>query len=225
MHVYRSLSLSLNLLVLASRVRSCSEYVCEWYNLFLFCNSWKLQLKPLKPHPDLSLSLSHTYSLPLRVLRPCLTVFVFVCVRKKEKEKEMALEAVIFQQDPFIYGCKDYSYNMAGAELAYGVGVVAASNGEEGSSSAAHSSPESWVAKPVVRKRRRTKPMKNKQEMESQRMTHIAVERNRRRQMNDYLAVLRSLMPPSYAQRVFIYLIYPNIINYILYFPGSVYSF
>lgn len=33
-------------------------------------------------------------------------------------------------------------------------------------------------------------------------MTHIAVERNRRRQMNDYLAVLRSLMPPSYAQRV-----------------------
>ncbi|KAF0928420.1 hypothetical protein E2562_003238 [Oryza meyeriana var. granulata] len=32
-------------------------------------------------------------------------------------------------------------------------------------------------------------------------MTHIAVERNRRRQMNEYLAVLRSLMPPSYAQR------------------------
>ncbi|GFP90856.1 transcription factor bhlh96 [Phtheirospermum japonicum] len=43
--------------------------------------------------------------------------------------------------------------------------------------------------------------MKNKEEMENQRMTHIAVERNRRRQMNDYLAVLRSLMPPSYAQR------------------------
>ncbi|KAI3462101.1 hypothetical protein Pfo_018764 [Paulownia fortunei] len=37
--------------------------------------------------------------------------------------------------------------------------------------------------------------------MENQRMTHIAVERNRRRQMNDYLAILRSLMPPSYAQR------------------------
>ncbi|VVA95014.1 unnamed protein product [Arabis nemorensis] len=32
-------------------------------------------------------------------------------------------------------------------------------------------------------------------------MTHIAVERNRRKQMNEYLAVLRSLMPPSYAQR------------------------
>ncbi|VAI33279.1 unnamed protein product [Triticum turgidum subsp. durum] len=32
-------------------------------------------------------------------------------------------------------------------------------------------------------------------------MTHIAVERNRRKQMNEYLAALRSLMPPSYAQR------------------------
>ncbi|WOL02766.1 hypothetical protein Cni_G11485 [Canna indica] len=51
------------------------------------------------------------------------------------------------------------------------------------------------------RKRRRTKSVKNKEEVESQRMTHIAVERNRRRQMNEYLAVLRSLMPPSYVQR------------------------
>uniref|UniRef100_A0A0D3H1H4 BHLH domain-containing protein n=2 Tax=Oryza TaxID=4527 RepID=A0A0D3H1H4_9ORYZ len=32
-------------------------------------------------------------------------------------------------------------------------------------------------------------------------MTHIAVERNRRKQMNEYLAVLRSLMPASYVQR------------------------
>ena len=54
----------------------------------------------------------------------------------------------------------------------------------------------------VRRKRRRTKVAKNKEEMETQRMTHIAVERNRRRQMNEYLAVLRSLMPPSYAHRV-----------------------
>ncbi|XVF22272.1 hypothetical protein REPUB_Repub12eG0159000 [Reevesia pubescens] len=51
------------------------------------------------------------------------------------------------------------------------------------------------------RKRKRTKPAKNKEEVESQRMTHIAVERNRRRQMNDYLISLRSLMPPSYIQR------------------------
>ncbi|KAF4402230.1 hypothetical protein G4B88_017742 [Cannabis sativa] len=41
----------------------------------------------------------------------------------------------------------------------------------------------------------------NKEEVENQRMTHIAVERNRRKQMNDYLAVLRSMMPSSYVQR------------------------
>ncbi|KAM7273481.1 hypothetical protein ACFE04_028145 [Oxalis oulophora] len=48
---------------------------------------------------------------------------------------------------------------------------------------------------------RRTKSRKNKEEVENQRMTHIAVERNRRKQMNEYLSVLRSLMPPSYVLR------------------------
>uniref|UniRef100_N1R393 Transcription factor FAMA n=1 Tax=Aegilops tauschii TaxID=37682 RepID=N1R393_AEGTA len=52
------------------------------------------------------------------------------------------------------------------------------------------------------RKRRRTRTAKNSEEGESHRMTHIAVERNRRKQMNEYLAALRSLMPPSYALRV-----------------------
>ena len=52
------------------------------------------------------------------------------------------------------------------------------------------------------RKRKRTRPTKNKEEVENQRMTHIAVERNRRRQMNDHLNALRSLMPTSYIQRV-----------------------
>jgi hypothetical protein len=53
-----------------------------------------------------------------------------------------------------------------------------------------------------ARRRKRPKPVKNQEEMESQRRNHVAVERNRRRQMNEYLAVLRSVMPPSYAQRV-----------------------
>ncbi|CAO2211261.1 unnamed protein product [Urochloa humidicola] len=57
------------------------------------------------------------------------------------------------------------------------------------------------AAAPGRRKRRRTRSVKNREEVESQRMTHIAVERNRRKQMNEYLAVLRSLMPPSYVQR------------------------
>ncbi|XP_028770815.1 transcription factor bHLH96-like [Neltuma alba] len=49
-------------------------------------------------------------------------------------------------------------------------------------------------------KRRRARTRKNKEEIENQRMTHIAVERNRRKQMNEYLSVLRSLMPDSYVQ-------------------------
>nr|DAD47479.1 TPA_asm: hypothetical protein HUJ06_017416 [Nelumbo nucifera] len=52
------------------------------------------------------------------------------------------------------------------------------------------------------KRRRRPKVCKNKEEAETQRMTHIAVERNRRKQMNEHLAVLRSLMPESYIQRV-----------------------
>uniref|UniRef100_A0A2P2QN22 Uncharacterized protein MANES_15G186300 n=1 Tax=Rhizophora mucronata TaxID=61149 RepID=A0A2P2QN22_RHIMU len=54
-----------------------------------------------------------------------------------------------------------------------------------------------------ARKKRKRKPRvcKNKEEAETQRMTHIAVERNRRKQMNEHLAVLRSLMPESYVQR------------------------
>jgi hypothetical protein len=60
------------------------------------------------------------------------------------------------------------------------------------------------LAVQAVRKKRRRKPRvcKNKEEAETQRMTHIAVERNRRKQMNEHLQVLRSLMPESYAQRV-----------------------
>ncbi|KAM0950187.1 putative transcription factor bHLH family [Dioscorea sansibarensis] len=54
------------------------------------------------------------------------------------------------------------------------------------------------------KKRKRSRPTtccKSPEEVESQRMTHIAVERNRRRLMNHHLASLRSLMPPSYVQR------------------------
>ncbi|CAF2264279.1 BnaA04g27520D [Brassica napus] len=51
------------------------------------------------------------------------------------------------------------------------------------------------------RKRRKTKPSKNIEEIESQRISHIVVERNRRRQMNEHVNSLRSLLPPSYIQR------------------------
>lgn len=52
------------------------------------------------------------------------------------------------------------------------------------------------------RKRTRTRTPKQGDEVESQRMTHIAVERNRRKQMNEHLASLRALMPGSYVQKV-----------------------
>ncbi|XP_058772186.1 transcription factor FAMA isoform X2 [Vicia villosa] len=51
------------------------------------------------------------------------------------------------------------------------------------------------------KKRKRPRTVKTSEEVESQRMTHIAVERNRRKQMNEHLRVLRSLMPGSYVQR------------------------
>lgn len=65
-----------------------------------------------------------------------------------------------------------------------------------------YSSPECYAPVVVTRpKRRRARARKNQEDIENQRKTHIAVERNRRKQMNDYLAVLRSLMPESYVQR------------------------
>ena len=54
-------------------------------------------------------------------------------------------------------------------------------------------------------KRTRLAP-KNKEEIESQQMTHIAFERNHRQQMNDYLTALRSILPSSYIQRVYMHL-------------------
>nr|GMD91233.1 transcription factor bHLH96-like [Ipomoea batatas] len=67
--------------------------------------------------------------------------------------------------------------------------------------SAVEQAPTTLSAAAGRRKRRRTRTCKNKEELENQRMTHIAVERNRRKQMNEYLAVIRSMMPPSYVQR------------------------
>ncbi|KAF8671989.1 hypothetical protein HU200_049809 [Digitaria exilis] len=65
----------------------------------------------------------------------------------------------------------------------------------------AATSPETPPATRVRKRRRRARSCKSREETETQRMTHIAVERNRRRQMNEYLSVLRSLMPEPYVQR------------------------
>ncbi|CAL9105507.1 unnamed protein product [Musa textilis] len=83
--------------------------------------------------------------------------------------------------------------------------VQASADGHVNSSSPETGTEDAFIVKPGVaarrRKRQRLKSFKNQEEVENQRMAHIAVERNRRRQINEYLAVLRSLMPASYVQR------------------------
>ncbi|PWZ26935.1 Transcription factor bHLH96 [Zea mays] len=64
-----------------------------------------------------------------------------------------------------------------------------------------HAPPEREAPTRARKRRRRARSCKSREEAETQRMTHIAVERNRRRQMNEYLAALRSTMPEAYVQR------------------------
>ncbi|CAL8106094.1 unnamed protein product [Prunus armeniaca] len=138
----------------------------------------------------------------------------------------MALEAVVYPKEyPFGFGCKDfYSFNGGGAS--WGCDFIS----QEGQNNhieqhngipIPHLRPAQltnlsrqdtslpWKQhhhhhqqqRQTGAKRRRTRSSKNKEEIENQRMTHIVVERNRRKQMNEYLAVLRSLMPQSLCSK------------------------
>ncbi|KAF8018498.1 hypothetical protein BT93_H3393 [Corymbia citriodora subsp. variegata] len=146
----------------------------------------------------------------------------------------MALETVVFQQDPFSFygggsawnhhvgsGCFEddekttrvheaaavaAALNLNAAEAAMnleGDGRWDVEAGLAGASASPPPPPPPALLGTVAgrRKRRRMRMVKNRDEVESQRMTHIAVERNRRKQMNDYLAMLRNMMPASYVQR------------------------
>ncbi|KAG0497625.1 hypothetical protein HPP92_002316 [Vanilla planifolia] len=132
----------------------------------------------------------------------------------------MALEAVVFPQDLLSCTMKEM-YTSAGAswgrevpgleeEGAHGfygswgfscTSIGKGFNGRDVKSTVVSAQEAAAVTLNGRRKRRRTKSLKNQEEIENQRLTHIVVERNRRRQMNDYLAVLRSIMPLSYAQK------------------------
>ncbi|KAK4803915.1 hypothetical protein SAY86_003732 [Trapa natans] len=138
----------------------------------------------------------------------------------------MALEAIVFPQDPLIYcphrpdigGYNPFGLQSEEQEGPRGYGSIYGCCNDNDWTGGNYwdlqhtSSPEavavggsdeqqSPAAAGGRRKRRRVKSAKNLQEIENQRMTHIAVERNRRKLMNEYLAVLRSLMPQSYSQR------------------------
>ncbi|XP_020586708.1 transcription factor bHLH94-like [Phalaenopsis equestris] len=130
----------------------------------------------------------------------------------------MALEAVVFPKEPFTYSpCKDL-YSLSNGEQDRWNFEFEFPLQEESIWNVLSPPPELVVGAdafneqnhttaPVIvggnskKKRRRIKRCKNKEEAENQRMTHITVERNRRRQMNDYLAVLRSIMPASYVHK------------------------
>ncbi|KAK8493032.1 hypothetical protein V6N13_016173 [Hibiscus sabdariffa] len=136
----------------------------------------------------------------------------------------MALEAVVFQQDPFSFQQQEQKPNYCNAEeMLAKSGAFGFRNLKEWQLHSNTSSPDIGfgfatggsffsltdpvpLAPPVGarscrRRRRRATIVKNREEIENQRMTHIAVERNRRRQMNDYLSEIRSMMPNSYVQR------------------------
>ncbi|KAF2283933.1 hypothetical protein GH714_017334 [Hevea brasiliensis] len=141
---------------------------------------------------------------------------------------KMALETVVFQQDLFGFGCRDIYTSLGGAgedEEAYNE-TLSGFNSNHWDSSPFSMGPNnvkdsdtnssfqencagdgfftggfSAAGTSGRRKRKRSRSVKNQKEVEHQRMTHINVERNRRKQMNDYLAVLRSMMPASYVQR------------------------
>ncbi|XP_021636403.2 transcription factor bHLH94 [Hevea brasiliensis] len=141
---------------------------------------------------------------------------------------KMALETVVFQQDLFGFGCRDIYTSLGGAgedEEAYNE-TLSGFNSNHWDSSPFSMGPNnvkdsdtnssfqencagdgfftggfSAAGTSGRRKRKRSISVKNQKEVEHQRMTHINVERNRRKQMNDYLAVLRSMMPASYVQR------------------------
>lgn len=143
----------------------------------------------------------------------------------------MALEAVVFQKDPFTCSsCEELSSLSNGEldrwnfEFEFPVQENSIWNALPPSpgllaGGAAFNEQNTAVA-PVIgggnskKKRRRFKRCKNKEEAESQRMTHITVERNRRRQMNDYLAVLRSIMPASYVHKVLYFYFFPPLIPF-----------
>jgi uncharacterized protein YaiL (DUF2058 family) len=106
----------------------------------------------------------------------------------------MTLEALC--RDVLIYD----TFNAADASAASaGMGELFRQCTTGGGGTSAGASQANSVQQGQMKRRRRQRSTKN---ADSQQITHIAVERNRRRQVNEYLAALRSLMLDSYVHRV-----------------------
>ncbi|KAM3370047.1 hypothetical protein ACQJBY_017738 [Aegilops geniculata] len=123
----------------------------------------------------------------------------------------MTLDALCAAGDVLVYDTFNAAAAASAAPAEGGLFFSDAAGAAWMAGSAAAAAAQAETAVPVVeegekaqgrrKRRRRARSCKNREDAESQRMTHIAVERNRRRQMNEYLAALRSLMPESYAHR------------------------
>ncbi|KAL6222872.1 hypothetical protein ACLB2K_006262 [Fragaria x ananassa] len=119
----------------------------------------------------------------------------------------MALESVVFQSDPSGYGnflggsrSWDHGFGFGGddhhhQEEGYAQHDMVSNGNTVGQGLTGYCTPSPVAGKEAAHEKYQ------EQEVESQRITHIAVERNRRKLMNDYLSVLRSMMPASYSQR------------------------
>ncbi|KAJ6378083.1 hypothetical protein OIU78_028337 [Salix suchowensis] len=134
----------------------------------------------------------------------------------------MALETVVFQQDPYstlgLGAAWIHGFDLEGEKANYHetldttISIESDFHSNSNWNISNSSSQEincAWNGGLVTggnaaggrRKRRRRRSIKDEAEVAHQRMTHINVERNRRKQMNEYLAAIRSMLPPSYVQR------------------------
>ncbi|KAJ6366218.1 hypothetical protein OIU77_002740 [Salix suchowensis] len=134
----------------------------------------------------------------------------------------MALETVVFQQDPYstlgVGAAWIHGFDLEGEKANYHetldttISIESDFHSNSNWNISNSSSQEincAWNGGLVTggnaaggrRKRRRRRSIKDEAEVAHQRMTHINVERNRRKQMNEYLAAIRSMLPPSYVQR------------------------
>ncbi|KAG9153094.1 hypothetical protein Leryth_012354 [Lithospermum erythrorhizon] len=119
---------------------------------------------------------------------------------EEEEDNTTAIDPDYFHTIPFHNGNQDHGYNAIMMEGERGATIHQLQfPGETNNIEKCPVIETTCTTNGTKRKRPRT--AKTSEEVESQRMIHIAVERNRRKQMNEHLSVLRSLMPASYVQR------------------------
>lgn len=117
----------------------------------------------------------------------------------------------------FLEECEFVDTSLAGDDLfaileslegAGEISPMAASTPKDGTTSSKElvTDPNCETSSPKKKRKRLETEKEDEEEEENtqQKMSHVTVERNRRKQMNEHLTVLRSLMPCFYVKRVYI---------------------